>query len=710
MSMIDCLYSYRIPRILAIPLSVLFVFLLFTLLSWAVYVQIGNLTHNLPSYESNVRLKVQKINTLHEYISSNLNEVRTALKEETQPTLVDKNSTTTPIPVVLHSNKQSFFSQIVQLSPILSPILSPLGTMLLTIVFLLYILFNRQDLRERLILLISQDDLNLATQAIDDTASRITQYLLSNLCTNGILGAVIGLGLYIIGVPNALLWGILTIFLRFIPFLGVWISASFPLILAFAVDPGWSMLIMTIGLYIVAEFATNYLLEPRLYGASTGLSSISVMAASVFWTWLWGIVGLFLSVPLTVCIFMLGKYVAGLEFLEIILSSDPSLKPPSHLYQRLLARDEGEILKICTDFIKKNTLIDYYDQLLIPTLTLAKRDHFNGTLAEHRQQFILENAQDLIDIVKYSSENSIKEPPDNMSGIICISARDEFDELVAKMLANCLNSEGISVVVIECIASSEDIKKFLKTHNQPICISSLPPYAISPARHLFKKIRNNHTLAKIIIGIWGAGCSGVSHLQSAWEGSEGIVVTLKETVLQTKLLLGLDQQNSVTKGNIESDQQKLLAKVNREFAKIPASELSLTVLKKIARTVDVPLSLISLLEIDSYFWRSNTGILPTINEAQENLRQSAACKYVVSNNETLLVPNLKKDSRFNTDTWLADRGILFFAGIPLLSEAEHVVGILCVIDTKSREMSRQDLFMLEALAKVFMKKILSDKK
>ncbi len=267
-----------------------------------------------------MREKIHRFNVINQSMFSNINEVTSVFSKEEVTSRLDKNHIRTPLPVKVLPTKQTLLGELTQLSPLLSP----LGTGLLTIIFLLYILCYRQDIRERFILLISHGDLNLATQAIDDTVGRITRYLLLNLSTNGCYGIFIGLGLYCIGIPNAFLWGLLTMFLRFMPYLGILVATTLPSILAFAIDPGWSLLIKTLGLFLFAELITTNLLEPRLYGASTGISSFALMVASIFWIWLWGVVGLFLSVPLTVCLFMLGKYVAGLEFLEIILGRDLS--------------------------------------------------------------------------------------------------------------------------------------------------------------------------------------------------------------------------------------------------------------------------------------------------------------------------------------------------------------------------------------------------
>ncbi len=692
LSLIDLLERYHLPKVLATWTSIVFAFLLMALVSWIIYFQAIQLAQNLPKYEANVRSKLHEFSKMNKALFSHITQATSVLKNlETYP--LPNEPKQKPISVELSPAKPSMLTQIMQLSPLLNP----LGTGLIVLVLLPYIVFNRQDLRERIILLIGHDDLNMATQAMDDTAFRITRYLLLNLSVNGVLGLSIGIGLYFIGLPNAFLWGFLTTFLRFIPYLGIWIAASFPLVVVFAIDPGWSLLFMVLCLYVLVEMATVYFFEPRLFGSGIGISSFALIIASIFWTWLWGIAGLFLSIPLTVCLFMSGTYVPGLEFLEMILGNNPSINPPTHLYQCLLARDKPGSLKISKNFLKNNSLLDYYDQLLIPTLSLAKTDRFQGILAEHRQQFILENTHTLIDVLE---EKSKRPGAQRSLKIACLAARDEFDELVGLMLHNVLDQEGIDVIQVECVATLDEIKRFLSTHFVPlICISSLPPYALSPARHLYSKIKNTSS-AKIVIGIWGAMPS-VAQLESAWEGCSATGVTLKEITTQIKTCLGLDKETISRKNRLKQLQSKWCA----DLVKTPLNELSLKVFKKIAKAFDVPISLISIIEIDKHFWKESPDILPLPNEAQDNLSQTSVCNYVITSNETLIVPNIKKDPRFCNDAWLADRGILFFAGMPLRSDSELVTGLLCVIDTKPRKVSPQKRLMLETLGQFIMQKI-----
>ena len=243
------------------------------------------------------------------------------------------------------------------LQTIVGPLIEPLATTGIVIVFVVFMLLQREDLRDRFIRLVGTSDLHRTTQALGDAAERVGRYLLMQLVVNVAYGIPIGIGLWLIGVPNPLLWGMLSIVLRFVPFIGPIIAAAFPLALSIAVDPGWTMLLWTAALFIVLELISGNIVEPWLYGASTGLSSIAILAAAIFWTWLWGPVGLLLSTPLTVCLVVLGRHVQQFGFLNVLLGSEPVLEPAESLYQRLLAGDPDEATERAEEYLKTHSIL-----------------------------------------------------------------------------------------------------------------------------------------------------------------------------------------------------------------------------------------------------------------------------------------------------------------------------------------------------------------
>ena len=266
----------------------------------------------------------------------------------------------------------------------ISPLLHPLATTGIIIIFVIFILLQREDLRNRLIRLAGSHDLQRTTAALDDAAARLSRLFLIQLLLNGTFGIVIGIGLWIIGTPSAMLWGILAAVLRFVPYIGAVIAAAFPLALAVAVDPGWSMLLWTLALFLVVEPVVGQVVEPMVYGHSTGLSPVAVVVSATFWTALWGPIGLVLATPLTVCLVVLGRHVDRLEFLDVMFGDRPALSPPEIFYQRMLADDPTEAAEKAEEFLKERSLSSYYDEVALKGLQLAQADAERGALDQER--------------------------------------------------------------------------------------------------------------------------------------------------------------------------------------------------------------------------------------------------------------------------------------------------------------------------------------
>jgi predicted PurR-regulated permease PerM len=286
----------------------------------------------------------------------------------------------------------------------LGVVLSPLGTAGLMLVFVIFILFQREDLRDRMIRLIGHRDLNVTTTALDDAATRISRYMLAQAIVNGTYGIAVAIGLWLIGYfvggepfPSFVLWALLCALLRFIPYIGPWVAAAFPITLSLAVYPGFEVFIWTAGMFVVIELLSNNLMEPFLYGHSTGMSTIAVLVSAVFWTWLWGAVGLLLATPLTVVLVVIGKYVPQLRFLDIMLGDEPVLEPHERVYQRLLAMDQEEAIEFAREYMKEMGLERVYDEVLNPALGMAEHDRHRGQLDEQRQEFIHQALREMIE-------------------------------------------------------------------------------------------------------------------------------------------------------------------------------------------------------------------------------------------------------------------------------------------------------------------------
>jgi predicted PurR-regulated permease PerM len=407
----------------------------------------------------------------------------------------------------------------------IGPLLRPLATAFIVIVLVIFMLLNREDLRDRLIRLVGQGRLNLTTQALDDAAGRVSKYLLMQSSINGSYAGALCIGLSIIGIPTPLLWGLLAGLLRFIPYVGPWMGAAMPVLLSLAMPGFWSPIFIA-ALFIGLEVIINSIFEPWLYGASTGVSSIAILVAAVFWAWLWGGVGLILATPLTVCLVVVGKYVPQLEFFNILLGDEPVLEPHVRYYQRLLAGDQEEAEEVVEEYLKEEALPEAYDRIVAPALALAVRDNHHGRLDPERLQSIYGAVRERVDVLGEQEAEKRKieagdtkaekdaEAGKNTEGLVtasgrervlCLPARDEGDEIAALMFVQVLQLSGVEAEALSVTAlASEMIERVAQQQAALVCVSALPPSAITHARYLCKRLHRRFGDMKMIVGLWTA--------------------------------------------------------------------------------------------------------------------------------------------------------------------------------------------------------------
>jgi hypothetical protein len=410
-----------------------------------------------------------------------------------------------PVPVRIVAPATSGWAEFRDLG---TPVLAPLGRAGFVLIFAVFMLFKREDLRNRLLRLAGLGRLNIMTQALDDASGRVSRYLLMQVLVNAGFGILFGAGLYVIGVPNPALWGAVAGILRIVPYVGTTIAATLPIALSLAVFDGWlrplGVFLLVAGLeLIIANF-----IEPWLYGARVGLSSLALLVTAVFWTVLWGPSGLILSTPLTVCVVVLGLYVPKLSFLHVLLGDEPVLAAEAQIYQRLLAMDQLEAHAIVGESFKGRPLVELYDSVLIPALSMAEQDRHKGALDTAREEFLFLSINEMIaEFSEYQPEQS---PPGDVTEhpnarILCLPAYDRADEVTAAMLAQLLEQKGFPTLSLPIIGSSpNDWLALLEAGaDDIICISALPPYAFAPARAMFKQIRARFPKLKVVVCVWG---------------------------------------------------------------------------------------------------------------------------------------------------------------------------------------------------------------
>ena len=410
------LHFGRVPSVVA---SVLSAFLVILGLGAILASQLTGLAENLPWYQFNLTQKIAAIRSVTAgsgfmpRASAMLKSLSTEVTKTTAPpgtgSASSSGATATiaarrppaaaaqPPPPVLVEMHQPDLAPLQLIEAIVGPLLQPLITTGIVIVFVVFFLLQREDLRDRFIRLAGARDLRRTTEALDDAGHRLSRYLLAQAAINGCFGVLIGAGLWLIGVPNSVLWGIFAMMLRFVPYIGPVIAAAFPAALAVAADPGWSMLLWTLALFLVVEPMIGQIIEPWLYGHHTGISAVAIVVAAAFWTWLWGPIGLLLSTPLTVCVVVLGRHVERLNFFDILLGDRPALAPEEGFYQRVLAGDPDEVAYQAEEFLKGKPLSVYYDEVAIRGLALAQVDMNRGGLTHDRRVQIKETVDGIID-------------------------------------------------------------------------------------------------------------------------------------------------------------------------------------------------------------------------------------------------------------------------------------------------------------------------
>ena len=418
-----------IPRLVATIITIILAATAFVCIGYLVITQLMKLAADLPQYQLTI---AQKIRDLQETADGGgiMNRLANMIERLGDQAMPKPEGEVDPVPVTISNVPPSPLDG---LQGILGTFLGPLATFAIVSIFAIFLLLQREDLGDRFLKLVSRGDLRTTTKVVKESASRVSRYLLVQLMVNSSYGVVFALGLWLMGVPNAILWGFFATFLRYIPFVGTMLAVAFPAAVAFAVDPGWWMLLGVLGLYFGMELVTTNFMEPRLYGSSTGLSPLAVLVAAIFWATLWGPIGLILSTPLTVCLVVLGRYVPQLGFLEIVLGSEPVLKPEEKLYQRLLAGNVEEAVEMAEAGVRESGAIAYYDAVVIPALRLAEADlqHDAGDFGPRRT--VAESVSGVIaDISELAEE---REQPVSTGRVLALGGKTELDGAAAEIVA-----------------------------------------------------------------------------------------------------------------------------------------------------------------------------------------------------------------------------------------------------------------------------------
>jgi predicted PurR-regulated permease PerM len=534
------LHSWRVPRTLSVLVVVFIGFSIIFSLGGLMVSQATHLAGKLPQYQQTLSDKIESLRGLMGGGSGPLEQASTVLKqlgtELQHPDAPDQpnNSLATQSPVkpIQVEVKQPDPGALTTLAAIIEPLISPLTRTGIVAIFVVFILLQREDLRNRLVRLAGSGDIQRTTAALDDAGKRLSKLFLTQIAFNAVFGLAIGVGLELIGVPSAPLWGLIAMILRFVPYIGAFISAIFPLILAAAVGSGWEMLALTAALFAVLELLAGQVLEPLIFGHSTGLSPVAIILSASFWTWLWGPVGLVLATPLTVCLVVIGRHVDRLKFLDIMLGDRPPLTPPQLVYQRMLAGDPMEAAEQAHDHLKDASLEDYYDTILLKGLRLAEVDNRLGHLSEERLDRIIATVSELVadleahhdvettnattsDVEsKFSAFVATEQANDKPilvpekwrlpRSVLCIPGSTKLDEAAAMALAQIMRRRGFGAEAETADALS--MSKFFSldlANTSLICVCYLDRPSSARIQYAVRRLAKKSRSAGIVLALLG---------------------------------------------------------------------------------------------------------------------------------------------------------------------------------------------------------------
>ncbi len=564
------LRHWGLGRTLSTGLVVLIAFAILGIIVAVMASQLADLGHKLPEYQHNVHEKVQSIRSsgggFIKRVSLTLQQVTDDLTPATAAAGKNRAPEERPVPVEI---RRTPFSPVETIQKILGSVVGVVFTALIVIVFVIFMLIEQEDLRDRLIRLAGSRQVNLTTNVLDDAAHRVSRYLLAQFVVNSGYGILTGTVLYFIHVPNPLLWAMLAGVLRYIPYLGIWIAATMPAAVAFAVKPGWVDVPIIFGVYFGVDLLMYNFAEPVLYGSSTGISPLGILVAAVFWTWLWGPAGLLLATPLTVCVVVIGRHVPNLTFLEVLLSDEPVLHPRTRFYQRMLALDLDEASQVCEDFLKGKSLEELYDEVLVPALSLAEEDRHSGKLDEQKQQFIFQNTRSLVEEIperadvlqseasakggllsKTITDEKLHLEAAGPVEVLCIPSRDEADELAALMLKQLLQKRGIVAKAVGAGTLPAELAEEASHESvKAACILAVPPFAYMHTRYFCRRLRHQFAHLKLVSAILTENGKTEPHPAQVPAVVDESVSTLKQAVSG---ILALVQAPSQPAGAITS--------------------------------------------------------------------------------------------------------------------------------------------------------------
>ena len=524
--LVDLLQRARLWRAPAVILTVFAALGIIGTIGTLIGTQAASLSVNATQYAAAIEAKVEalqgqatsRIEGLSKTFGTGRTQARPPISATPEGRLSDA-ATTSPAPIAGSARPLRVEVAEADATPfeiaktILEPVLGPLETTFIVLIVAIFVLMQKEDLRDRFIRVFGSGDLHRTTMAIDDAGQRLSRYFLAQLGLNTAFGIIVTVGLWLLGVPSPALWGVLAGLCRFVPYIGAILAAVGPVALGLAIDPGWSTAIYIALFFVLTEAVLGYVVEPLLYGHSTGLSPVSVIVAAIFWTWLWGPIGLIISTPVTLCLVVLGRHVKALEFFDVLLGDRPALTPVEGFYQRVLADNADEALAQAEIMLGDRDLPTYYDDVVLAALKLAAFDEAKGTIDSARIRQMTRTMMAVVDdLSSHIDVGAATSAPETSGQIACVAGRGPFDDVVATMLAQVLERRGYAPRVLGHGATSRgEISRLNMADISTIIISYLELTG-SPAhlRFLIRRLRQKAPDARIVVGLWPEGEAALS--------------------------------------------------------------------------------------------------------------------------------------------------------------------------------------------------------
>jgi predicted PurR-regulated permease PerM len=648
----------RLSDTLAVILSVVAAVLVLATLASVAGLQLARLAQELPSYQEVVLAKLEALQEQFggSALLDRLNATIAAFGERMSIGDGEQGAAGRPVPVVI-SNEAAPLGL---LTSVLGSIIGPVATVAIVTVFLVFLLLGRADLLDRFIRLVGSRDYARTNIALADASTRVGRYLLVQLAVNCIYGLIFGLGLWLIGVPSAVLWGLLIVVFRYIPFIGALIIAVVPFALAFAVDPGWNMLILSVGLFLVLDLTTANVIEPRLYGSSTGVSPIAILLSAMFWATLWGPIGLILATPMTVCLVVIGRHLPQLQFLETLLGSEPVLLPQEQLYQRLLKGDTQGAVEIVEEFLLEHDKLALVEDVALPALRLATIELTDRPEALEQRRQLMSSLEMVLE------ELGDVETPQGPA-LLLVGGRTDFDAAAAKLVALLLADENVPTRVLSPLAiHPEAIGKLDLDDVVSVAVVFLGSDIRAHARYVSRRLRRQNSDLPLFACAFGEPVEGETaerlHLQAIARSAAEAVRSLAEIWEQQHL-----------SRSVPSRKRSAL-----EDAMLTAE------LSGIASEFDVPIAKINLLDDERHV-------------ADEDAHQLT--ELVARSGEPLVLSAGMQDERLLHNAYLQANGIHFYVAVPLTLSGGETVGTLALLGYEKQDLPTEALGRLQERAR-----------